>query len=226
MIQLVALLTLDLLLSHVFKGDMLLASYVTNVVSHALLSVFATSVYLSAPDMELDSETATLELFCGKWLKWYFVLDLFRMTVGIVRLQWIFVAHHLIGIALLVLIEHSGMLHRHIPVICLFEASSVPLNIRYALLHTGNDKLSSRVIYAEVVFFMSFILVRWGFGFNKAYDVLVQLHAIDDKNRLQTVVAFTTTIVLFMFFMMHVHWTIGIFKRVAKYIKRVKYKSS
>ena len=222
MIQLVCLLALDLFLSHVYQGDMKLASYVTNTISHALLSMFSMGVYLSAPDMELDSKTTELELFCGEWLKWYFVVDLGRMFVGTIRFQDIFVAHHLVGIALIVLIEHSGMLHRYIPVICLFEISSVPLNVRYALLHSGEPKMSRQVIFSEVAFFLSFIVVRWGFGFNKAYAVLMELHEIEDRNRLQTVVIYTTTIVLLLFLIMHVHWTFGIVKRVVKYIKKYK----
>ena len=144
------------------------------------------------------------------------------MLIGIVKLQWVFVAHHLIGIALIILIEHSGMLHRYIPIICLFEVSSVPLNIRYALLHVGKDKLSRQVIYTEVAFFISFLMVRWVFGFRKAYHLIMTLHEIEEKNHLESVVAFTVTVVVLMFLLMHVHWTVGIFKRVVKYIKKWK----
>lgn len=214
MIQLVCLLTLDLILTHFYRGDMVLASYITNAINHTLLSTFSFVVYLR------DTQNTELELLCGEWIKWYFVLDLGRMFVGIIKFQSVFVVHHLVGIVLVVLIEHSEMLHKYTPVICLFEISSVPLNVRYALLHIGEDKFSRRVIYSEVAFLLSFVFVRWGFGFNKAYDALIELHAIEDGDRLQTIVIYTTTLVLLLFLLLHIHWTFGIIKRAVKYIKK------
>lgn len=220
MIQLVLLLISELLLVHVYQGDMVLASYANNILSHALLSTLAIGVYFSSSDMEIKVDDAKFELFCGEWLKWYFVLDLMRMLTGIIKLQGIYVAHHLFGISLITMIEHSGMLHRYIPVICLFEVSSVPLNVRYALLHIGRDKMSKQVIYSEIVFFVTFILVRWGFGFRRAYEIIVRLYEIEEKTRLEKNVTITTSIVVLMFLLMHVHWTFGIFKRVLKYINK------
>lgn len=226
MIQLVLLMSTELVLSNVYR-DTQLASYVTNIINHSLLSLFSLFVYVSSTDDDIYAAKSNtiLELFCAQWLMMYFLFDLFRMFTGIIKMQSIYVAHHLIGMSLLILIEHSGMLHRYIPVICLFEMSSVPLNIRYALLHTGKHKLSSQVIYSEIIFVISFIVVRWLFGFNKAYQVILKLHAIENKNRMEVVVAYTITLVIMMFLLMHINWTFEIMYKLVKKWK-IRYNST
>lgn len=225
MIQLVILLILEIVLIRVYNGDMRLASYVNNIISHSLLSTMALVTFTIAPDDDLKSQSSTeFELFCGDWLYWYFVLDMCRMAIGITEINSIYVIHHIFGIILLITIEKSGMLHRYIPVICIFEASSIPLNVRYALLHTGKDKMSKNVIYSELAFFVSFIIVRWIFGFNKAYEVVHKLMSLENKTGVEKALTTSTTIIVLIFVSMHIYWTIGLVKRAVKVVRRSKQK--
>lgn len=203
------LFVLDVVLFRFY--DTWLSSCITNIISHSLLTSMSLFTFFAmdvSPD-DFDIEDGWC-VVCGNWLLWYLVYDLFRMILNIVPRDDIYVVHHLSAIVLMSVMLEYGMLHYYIPIICLFEASSVLLNVRYALLHTGR---TDYLLYVEAAFVVVFVFVRLIFGFGNVLNGCLLLWRVEEK----TVTEFFVMIVVFLstiiFMALHAFWMIGIVRR-------------
>lgn len=218
MFELLTLLVINLVSAHIYANDMVLASYVTNIVSHTILSTMSLAVLftpisdMTPHDYDMIGE---FEVVCGEWLKWYLVIDLFKMLTGVLlRYDSMYVLHHVFAITLVELIIRTGMLHYYLPVICIFEISSIPLNIRYALLHVNGDRV--HVLYTEIAFVVSFFVFRLLYGFSKAKEAIDILLEIDNKTTEEWFVTVVVMVIVGVFIAMHAVWTVGIVQKVKK----------
>lgn len=211
MIQLVILLLIDLILANIYQGDMVLSSYVTNIISHTILSFMSILVFFVISDLEpIDIDrVGAYEVFCGRWLVWYLVMDVAKMFLGISKYDNVYAVHHVFAIVLVESIIRFEMLHYYLPVICIFEISSIPLNIRYALRHVGTERAS--LIYTEFVFFILFVTVRLWFGFKKAFEAISMLIELENDKWVFIGIVVTTVAI---FALLHVVWTVGILRRL------------
>lgn len=223
MIQLVIILTINTALSYFYK-DLRLASYMTNIISHCMLSIFAMTVYLTSSLDNTDIRgVGNLEVFCGEWLFWYLAYDMLKMVLKVtLDNNVIYYVHHVAAMTLLTIMIKGPFLHHYIPVICMFEMSSVPLNVRYALRYVGVDSLSKEILYTEMVFFVTFFFFRWVVGFKKAFEAIVMINSMEHESGWTVATIVATNVLVLAFFLMHVVWTAGIFKKVVKYVKRFR----
>lgn len=223
MIQLVIILTINTTLSYFYK-DLRLASYMTNIISHCMLSIVAMTVYLTSSLKHTDIHgVGELEVFCGEWLFWYLAYDMLKMFLKVtLDNSRIYYFHHIAAMFLLTIMIKGQFLQHYIPVICMFEVSSVPLNVRYALRYVGVDSLSKEILYTELVFLFTFVAFRWVFGFSKALEAVLMINRMEHDNAWAVAMSVAVNVVILAFFALHVAWTSGIAKRAIKYVKRFR----
>lgn len=216
MIPLIFLAIVDMCFTRIYCGDLTLASYMTNIVSHSALSLMSIVIFTYS-DLDKNDiyQYGHGEVWCGRWLQWYLLYDLTKMFLGVLKNEPIFIIHHVVAFTLVEIIIRKNILHYYLPIICIFEISSIPLNMRIAMRHVGATLAD--VLWVEVVFAILFVAVRVLFGFNKAYEALNILYNSDAE----MVVFISLLFIVAGFVILHAYWLVGIFKRVL-YIKNIK----
>jgi hypothetical protein len=211
MFQLILIATIDLFFIYVYR-DLRLASFVTNICSHSILSFMSIYVYLTSTVEYNDVfATGSSEVFCAEWMFWYLCYDTGKLLMGVYdNNSKLYYVHHILAMLLLDLIIRFEFLHHYLPVICMFEISSIPLNIRYALRYLD---ISDKNSIVDVVFVMSFVMVRWCFGFYKGVQALYVINTLEHEHVAAT---FVVNVLLFVFFVIHVYWTILVFLKFKK----------
>lgn len=221
MIQLVFILIINTVLSYIYK-DLRLTSYMTNIISHTFLSLLSMAVYMTSSLKHTDiDKVGRLQIFCGEWLFWYLAYDMVKMFLKVTPdNDKIYYIHHIAAMTLVSILIHGQFLQHYLPVICMFEVSSVPLNVRYLLRYRGVDSVSNEIMYTELVFFITFFLFRWVFGFNKALEAVLMVNGMEHESATTIAMTVAVNAVVLTFFIMHVVWTVGISKKALKYIHR------
>lgn len=185
------------------------SSLVVNIINHTLLSIYSFIVY-SKKDAN-DTEM----LFCGEWLLSYMIYDLIVMLVLKKQKSFVYTVHHLFAIVLLHGLMATGRYYEYFPVICLFEVSSIPLNIRYLLRQYNVPNNSIIILMSEIVFIMLFIMIRFVFGGRHVAAVWSELDSTNFFDML-------LMIIITIFGMMHVYWLVSIInKKINQMVKKI-----
>lgn len=190
------------------------SSLVVNIINHTLLSCYATLVYLeveSKYDIDVYNFSNPRVILCGDWLLIYFIYDLIVMHFFTGINSLVYIVHHVIAIMLIKALSMSGFYHYYLPIICMFEISSIPLNIRYLLRRNFVPKNSWKMITTKALFIITFIYVRIIFGGQHVYDIAVQLGIVNNW--------FDGFIIIciIIFSIMHIVWLIGILLKIYKW---------
>lgn len=191
-----------------YFGDLRSASYLFNAVNHFMLTFYAFTIYRQpSEDLYLSCDKSE---FLATWLRDYILIDLVVMLIFGSR-DWIYYLHHILTWILMDTMRDNFM-HDVVPIVALFEVSSIPLNLRYFLLNEGYNKESNIVRYQEFLFIVSFFLFRFCFGSFHIYNAVNLLNSSKVKLFWSQYILPHATLILMMIF--HFIWVKGILKKI------------
>lgn len=181
-------------------------SLIVNIINHVGLTYYALQAFLEITTIDDHHYSSTSVLMCGEWLLTYMIYDLCVIWVLTKTNSIIYTIHHVAAILLLHGMMVTGKYHYYFPVICMFEFSSIPLNIRYLLKQYNVSKESWLFRLNDVVFVVSFAFIRLLFGGRHVSNVwqVLQYEDMFDIFLMIIVILFST---------LHLYWGFGILKK-------------
>lgn len=189
------------------------SSLAVNILNHFGLTYYAFIVYKSIQH-ENDHHSDKKAVICGEWLLSYMVYDLLVMWMLTKTRNLVYTTHHVAAIALIQWMLNTGRYHYYFPVICMFEVSSIPLNLRYLLRQYDVPKTAPIMVMNDLMFALTFIGVRIVFGGRHVVNVLKNIDSDEDS---------FLKVILATFGSLHIYWLSGmIFKLIKSKTKNVK----
>lgn len=183
------------------------SSLTVNIINHIALSYYSLNVLLEIESGE--KEYLPKAILCGQWLMSYMIYDLCVMWFLTKTRSVIYTIHHVSAIVLIKLMIESGRFNDYYPVICLFEMSSIPLNIRYLCrqYNVPKDKWFMKV--NDVLFVITFIVIRMIIGGSYVASAWIMLNNdffVDKFIR----------VIIILFGVLHFFWLYQIIKKISK----------
>lgn len=186
------------------------SSLTVNIINHIALSYYSLNVLLEIESGEVSPrEYFPKAILCGQWLLSYMIYDLCVMWFLTKTRSVIYTIHHVSAIILLRMMVASGRFNDYYPIICLFELSSIPLNIRYLCRQykVPKDKWFMKV--NDVLFVITFIIMRMIVGGRyvaRAWTMLNNKFFVDNFIR----------VIIILFIVLHFFWLYQIIKKISK----------
>jgi hypothetical protein len=186
--------------------------HTTGALFHMLLVVLALWVHTTS-DIDKLEGVGYYECLLGYLLIMYLLHDtsIILLFKPLTRSNKLYLLHHGAAIVLILTSIYGEVLNYYLPVICLFELSSIPLNLRYAVLESR--LFMEWLPLLEIVFVVLFVGVRIIWGGHKVSEATTLLAHSNN-------VTFTTTVVIYflvlLFSTMHMYWLNNIVKKVKR----------
>lgn len=203
---------------YLFVNDVIVGSFILNIISHSLVILYSLyAIYNHDNNMDKIYDKSENSLIIIDHLQNYFAYDLLVMiytTVFVRKINYLYYIHH-ISVFLILEMLRDGFLHYYVPIIAMFELSSIPLNLRYLMLEIKYSKKIIRKV--EICFFVTFISIRCFYGMYYCYDIINLLlnENLKSKNHLYIPIGFFG-----LLFLLHVTWIRGIYNKIKKNNKK------
>jgi hypothetical protein len=187
--------------------DLKSGGYVVNIINHTGL-VIASTLWLSIFDVNesvysynLWSETLST------WLVNYIFYDLIKLFIlSEKRFNTSFLIHHVATMAFFSYLNRYTLLHCFIPILTMFELSSIPLNVTFWLKH-NHPEVNHLITLSKAIFAFTFVTVRLLWGGSMCLWCLNKLHEeVVDPDHFSFVFTFAM-----LFLTLHAYWVYRLF---------------
>ena len=184
-------------INHVVK-DEIVSSYGFNVIIHIMLVLG--SIYEVPGEMLIYT------------IREYLIFDLIKMFFTKSISKWSFVLHHVVFSVFCIYMEQNTHLLKYAQLLCLFEISSIWLNLRDFIKYY----FFRRYLLLDILFVITFVYFRIFYGIPKLYNIFIEC---TEKNSSLTQECLILLSTFSVFLFLHAIWTYQIFKMISYKLK-------
>lgn len=196
------------------------SSLLFNVVNHSALCSLAAFTFFKdrgLSDPWFGYSRFSMHKVVLVWLKYFLAYDFVKMVLGRNK-DFLMYVHHVLAFYLFEILDAENFGLYYMPIIALFEVSSIPLNIREVLVRRNYPSEGNAVKITEAAFVISFLWVRLVFGFKHIAKAVISLqneYRSGNINKEKTFRLYAFPTAMFVTFVaLHALWMKGIIRQV------------